>query len=277
MNYRHAYHAGNFADMMKHGLLLVILRHLLRKPAGFCVLDTHSGCGVYDLDSIEAQKTGEWRDGIGRFETIPEGPEELVDYLTSIEALGAPGRYPGSPSLIASLLRPQDRLICCELHPEDASTLKRNFRQQSQVAVHERDGYGALKAFLPPRDLKRGLILIDPPFEQGDEFARLADAIQTSRKLFPMGIVAAWYPIKHRAPVRQFHDSLRDAGLRDLLDCSLLLRTPTDPTRLNGCGLLVASPPYRFEEQAQTLLDALLPVLAPDGEGSVEIRRIVEE
>ncbi|GBR08393.1 23S rRNA (adenine(2030)-N(6))-methyltransferase RlmJ [Asaia siamensis] len=277
MNYRHAYHAGNFADMMKHGLMLVILRHLLRKPAGFCVLDTHSGCGVYDLDSIEAQKTGEWRDGIGRFETIPEGPEELVDYLTSIEALGAPARYPGSPSLIASLLRPQDRLICCELHPEDASTLRRNFRQQSQVAVHERDGYGALKAFLPPRDLKRGLILIDPPFEQGDEFARLADAIQTSRKLFPMGIVAAWYPIKHRAPVRQFHASLRDAGLRDLLDCSLLLRPPTDPTRLNGCGLLVASPPYRFEEQAQTLLDALLPVLAPDGEGSVEIRRIVEE
>ncbi|NVN04266.1 23S rRNA (adenine(2030)-N(6))-methyltransferase RlmJ [Asaia spathodeae] len=277
MNYRHAYHAGNFADMMKHGLMLVILRHLLRKPAGFCVLDTHSGCGVYDLDSIEAQKTGEWRDGIGRFEAIPEGPKELVDYLTSIEAFGAPARYPGSPSLIASLLRPQDRLICCELHPEDAATLRRNFRQHSQVAVHERDGYGALKAFLPPRDLKRGLILIDPPFEQGDEFARLADAIQTSRKLFPMGIVAAWYPIKHRAPVRQFHDSLRDAGLRDLLDCSLLLRTPTDPTRLNGCGLLVASPPYRFEEQAQTLLDALLPVLAPDGEGSVEIRRIVEE
>ena len=277
MNYRHAYHAGNFADMMKHGLLLVILRHLLRKPAGFCVLDTHSGCGVYDLDSAEAQKTGEWREGIGRFETLPEGPEELVDYLTSIQTLGAPARYPGSPSLIASVLRAQDRLICCELHPEDAATLRRNFRQQNQVAVHERDGYGALKAFLPPRDLKRGLILIDPPFEQGDEFARLAEAIQTSRKLFPMGIIAAWYPIKHRAPVRQFHDALRDAGLRDLLDCSLLLRTPTDPTRLNGCGLLVASPPYLFEEQAKALLDALLPVLAQDGEGSIEIRRIVEE
>ena len=277
MNYRHAYHAGNFADMMKHGLLLVILRHLLRKPAGFCVLDTHSGCGAYDLDSVEAQKTGEWREGIGRFETMPQGPEGLVDYLTSIRALGAPARYPGSPSLIASVLRAQDRLICCELHPEDAATLRRNFRQQSQVAVHERDGYGALRAFLPPRDLKRGLVLIDPPFEQGDEFARLAEAIQTSRKLFPMGIIAAWYPIKHRAPVRQFHDALRDAGLRDLLDCSLLLRTPTDPTRLNGCGLLVASPPYRFEEQARALLDALMPVLAPSGEGSVEIRRIVEE
>jgi len=277
LNYRHAYHAGNFADMMKHGLLLVILRHLLRKPAGFCVLDTHSGCGVYDLVSAEAQKTGEWREGIGRFETLPEGPEELVDYLTSIQTLGAPARYPGSPSLIASMLRAQDRLICCELHPEDAATLRRNFRQQNQVAVHERDGYGALKAFLPPRDLKRGLILIDPPFEQGDEFIRLAEAIQTSRKLFPMGIIAAWYPIKHRAPVRQFHDALRDAGLRDLLDCSLLLRTPTDPTRLNGCGLLVASPPYLFEEQAKALLDALLPVLAQDGEGSIEIRRIVEE
>ncbi|GAB6853790.1 23S rRNA (adenine(2030)-N(6))-methyltransferase RlmJ [Asaia astilbis] len=277
MNYRHAYHAGNFADMMKHGLMLVILRHLLRKPAGFCVLDTHSGCGAYDLDSIEAQKTGEWREGIGRFDAIPEGPDELVDYLKTITALGAPTRYPGSPSLIASLLREQDRLICCELHPEDAATLKQLFRLQGQVAVHERDGYTALKAFLPPRDLKRGLVLIDPPFEKGDEFARLAEAIQTSRKLFPMGIVAAWYPIKHRAPVRQFHDALRDSGVRDLLDCSLLLRSPTDPTRLNGCGLLVASPPYRFETQAQSLLEALLPVLAPDGEGSIDIRRIVEE
>ncbi|WP_025886645.1 23S rRNA (adenine(2030)-N(6))-methyltransferase RlmJ [Asaia prunellae] len=276
MNYRHAYHAGNFADMMKHGLLLVILRHLLRKPAGFLVLDTHSGCGTYDLDSVEARKTGEWRDGIGRFDTIPEGPVELVDYLHSIQALG-PMRYPGSPGLIASVLREQDRLICCELHPEDATILRHNFRRKDQVAVHERDGYTALKAFLPPRNLKRGLILIDPPFEKTDEFDTLAEAIRTSRKLFPMGIVAAWYPIKHRAPVRQFHDTLRDAGLRDLLDCSLLLRSPTDPSRLNGCGLLVASPPYHFDEQAKTLLDALLPILAPDGEGSVEIRQIVEE
>ncbi|WP_336760236.1 23S rRNA (adenine(2030)-N(6))-methyltransferase RlmJ [Asaia sp. VD9] len=277
MNYRHAYHAGNFADMMKHGLLLVILRHLLRKPAGFCVLDTHSGCGIYDLSATEAEKTGEWREGIGRFESLPDGPEELVDYLRCMTGLGVPKLYPGSPSLIASVLRPQDRLICCELHPEDARTLRRNFRFNPQVAVHARDGYTALKAFLPPRDLKRGLVLIDPPFEQGDEFDRLAEAIVRSRRLFPMGIVAAWYPIKHRTPVRRFHDTLRDAGVKDLLDCSLLLRTPTDPTRLNGCGLLVAAPPYRFDEQARALLEAILPVLAPDGAGSVEITRIAEE
>ncbi|GBQ92561.1 23S rRNA (adenine(2030)-N(6))-methyltransferase RlmJ [Asaia krungthepensis] len=277
MNYRHAYHAGNFADMMKHGLMLLILRHLMRKPAGFQVLDTHSGCGLYDLTATESEKTGEWRDGIGRFPHTVEAPEALADYLGLIAQAGAPHFYPGSPSLVASVLRPQDRLVCCELHPEDARILRRNFRDRDQVAVHERDGYAALKAFLPPRDLKRGLVLIDPPFEQIDEFDKLAEAIATSRRLFPMGIVAAWYPIKHRAPVRRFHDRLRDLGLRDLLDCSLLLRQPTDPTRLNGCGVLVAGPPYQFEDEARSLLEALVPVLAPDGEGQALITRVAEE
>lgn len=277
MNYRHAYHAGNFADMMKHGLLLVILRHLLRKPAGFCVLDTHSGCGLYDLSGTEAQKTGEWREGIGLFPEIPQEPEELRDYLTLARSFHRPDLYPGSPSLIASVLRPQDRLICCELHPEDAGILRRNFRFNSQVAVHERDGYEALKAFLPPRDLKRGLVLMDPPFEKTDEFDTLAKAIATSRRLFPMGIVAAWYPIKHRTPVRRFHDMLRDSGLRDIVDCSLYLRQPTDPTRLNGCGLTVVAPPYRFEDQAKRFLDALTPVLSKDDEAFAEVTRIVEE
>ncbi|MDL2170049.1 MULTISPECIES: 23S rRNA (adenine(2030)-N(6))-methyltransferase RlmJ [Asaia] len=285
MNYRHAYHAGNFADMMKHGLLLVILRHLLRKPAGFCVLDTHSGCGLYDLDATKAQKTGEWREGIGAFHdapALPETvPEELTDYLSIVRSFNAPdgpaNRYPGSPALIASVLRPQDRLICCELHPDDARILKRNFRDQPQVAVHERDGYGALKAFLPPRDLKRGLVLMDPPFEKTDEFDTLATAMRNARRAFPMGIVAAWYPVKHRAPVRRFHDTLRDMGLRDIVDCSLYLRQPTDPARLNGCGLTVIAPPYRFEDQARVFLNSIAPILSPDGEGYAEVTRIVEE
>lgn len=263
--------------MMKHGLLLVILRHLLRKPAGFCVLDTHSGCGLYDLGGTEAQKTGEWREGIGLFGEIPPEPEALNDYLSVVRSFGRPDLYPGSPSLIASVLRPQDRLICCELHPEDAGTLRRNFRNNAQVAVHQRDGYAALRAFLPPRDLKRGLVLMDPPFEKTDEFDALAEAVVTSRRLFPMGVVAAWYPIKHRTPVRQFHDRLRESGLRDIVDCSLYLRQPTDPARLNGCGLIVVAPPYRFESQASGFLDALASALAQHSEAYAEVTRIVEE
>lgn len=277
MNYRHAYHAGNFADMMKHGLTLAILRHLQRKPAGFCVLDTHSGCGTYDLGSSEALKTGEWKDGIGRLLAIEETPGPLADYATIVREYGAPARYPGSPAIVASLLRPQDRLICCELHPEEAATLRRSFDEQRQVSVHHRDGYAALKAFLPPRDLKRGLVLIDPPFERGDEFEALARAIVASRTIFPMGIVAAWYPVKHRAPVRAFHDALRSSGLRDIVDCSLTLRPPTDPARLNGCGLIVAGPPWRFEEEASGFLDALLPLLPADAGADWAVTRIVEE
>jgi 23S rRNA (adenine2030-N6)-methyltransferase len=252
MNYRHAFHAGNFADCMKHALLVRLLRALAAKPTPFRVLDTHAGIGAYDLSSPEAERTGEWRDGIGRLRDITEGP--LADYVA---LAGSAGEYPGSPVLIRALLRPQDFLSACELHPDDAATLRARFRRDPQVAVHLRDGWEALKG-LTPFPEKRGLVLVDPPFEQPGEYERMAEGIALVSQRFRAAVQACWYPIKHRAPVRAFHDSLRASGVRDLVAAELWLREPTDPQRLNGCGLLVANPPWRFEEQGGEILAALL-------------------
>nr|WP_255673915.1 23S rRNA (adenine(2030)-N(6))-methyltransferase RlmJ [Komagataeibacter sp. FNDCF1] len=263
---------------MKHALLVALIDALGRKPSPLAVLDTHAGIGLYDLSGQEAQATGEWRDGIGRLLDLPSDPAmppALRQWLDMVRAvIGAhDGRlfYPGSPTVVARMLRPGDTLTCCELHPDDQKSLRRLFRHDSNVSVHGRDGYEAITALLPPRQAKRGLVLMDPPFEHRDEFARLAQAIITARRRFATGIVAAWYPIKHRAPTRAFLNSLRDAGQRNLLALELTLRPPLDPARLNGSGLLVANPPFRFDHTARAILDSLCPVLGDEGaQASVE-------
>jgi 23S rRNA (adenine2030-N6)-methyltransferase len=276
VNYRHAFHAGNFADCVKHALLVALLRGLLAKDKPFGVLDTHAGIGRYDLSAAEPQRTGEWRDGIGRLGGR-DAPAALEDYLAQVRAAGFPASYPGSPALIRALLRPEDRLVLCELHPEDHATLKAMFRGDGQVAVHKRDAWEAVTA-LTPFPERRGLVLIDPPFEQDGEFERLAGAIATLRHRFRAGIVAGWYPIKHRAPVRAFHMALRDAGVPDCIACELALREPTDAARLNGCGLLVANAPFGFAERAQAILDALLAGLGRGEDGAAAtVTRITEE
>ena len=194
MNYRHAFHAGNFADCVKHALLVALLRALRAKPKPFAVLDTHAGIGAYDLSAPEPARTGEWREGIAR---VMEGDAgALADYVALVRQAGYPAAYPGSPALIRALMRPEDRLMLCELHPEDHATLKARYRGDAQVAVHKRDAYEALGA-LTPFPERRGLVLIDPPFEQDGEFERLAQGIAALRHRFRAGIVAAWYPVKH--------------------------------------------------------------------------------
>jgi 23S rRNA (adenine2030-N6)-methyltransferase len=234
---------------MKHALLLALLRALLRKPGPLFVLDTHAGAGHHDLGSEPARRSNEATSGIMRLLDHP--PEALDDYVTRARDLGL---YPGSPALIRSLLRPDDRLACCELHPEAYSNLHRLFRRDSQVSVHRRDGWEALKALLPPAQ-KRGLVLIDPPYEDAREFTHLAQGLALARGRFRTGVLAAWYPVKHRARERAFFDGL---SLRDVISAELLLREPLDPARLNGCGLLIVNPPYQFEGDAQSILDALL-------------------
>jgi 23S rRNA (adenine2030-N6)-methyltransferase len=276
LNYRHAYHAGNFADCMKHALLVWMLRALARKPAGFIVLDTHAGIGRYDLGGTESARTGEWRGGIGRLFSARDAglsmPEGIGDYLSLIDRLGP---YPGSPALIQALLRPQDRLVCCELRPEDHAGLRALMRGEPQVSTHLRDGYEAMRAFLPPRE-RRALVLIDPPYEAPEEFALLMEALRQGYGRFPSGVFAAWYPIKHRAPVRAFHAAVTGSGIRDVVAVELLLREPTDPERLNGCGLLVVNPPWRFMEEAEPMLAGLAAIFAGD-EGAARLVRITEE
>ena len=270
MNYRHAYHAGNVADCLKHALLVWLLRAMARKPAPFVVLDSHAGAGRYDLAGAEARCSGEARGGILRLLDAP--PEALADYVALVRALGL---YPGSPALIRAALRPGDRLVAAELHPDEHASLRRLFARDRQVGVHRRDGYAALPAFLPPPE-RRALILLDPPYEQPDEFAALADALRRGLARFASGVFAAWYPIKHRAPVRAFE--ARIAGLRDVVAAELLLREPTDPTRLNGSGLLVVNPPFGFEAAAAAILAALLARLGGGEPGAgIALRRIADE
>ena len=270
MNYRHAYHAGNFADCFKHALLVVLIRAMQRKDKPFLLLDTHAGAGRYDFLSGPAQRTGEWRNGIGKL--LEAKPPALADYLGIIAKLGL---YPGSPVIAEALLRPGDRLIACELHPEDAQSLKAELSGIANVGVHQRDGYRALTAFLPPPE-KRALILIDPPFEDREEFATLANSLAASYQKFKSGVHVIWYPIKHRAPVRNFFETLKLSAIRDAVSLDFCLREPTDPTRLNGCGLLVINPPYGFNAAAGPILQAFKNTLGEAG-SSVALERLIDE
>ena len=270
MNYRHAYHAGNFADCFKHALLMLLIGAMQRKEKPILVIDTHAGCGRYDLSNGPAERTGEWRQGIARLRE--ENPPGLDDYLGLIGRLGL---YPGSPLIAQSLLRPGDRLIACELHPEDVQVLQAEFATDKNVAVHARDGYAALRAFLPPPE-KRALVLIDPPYEQPEEFNLVAGALDIASKKFKSGVYAVWYPIKHRAPVRNFFELLKLGQIRDVVAVELLLREPVSPAMLNGCGLLVINPPFGFEAAAAPILRALTDVLGEAG-SSAGFERLIDE
>lgn len=257
MNYRHVFHAGNFADVVKHAALTLLLRDLQRKEAPLAVFDVHAGIGLYDLRAEAASKTGEWREGIARFLAEPP-PPALADYAAALAAANPDGSlrfYPGSPWLARRLLRPGDRLVVVELHPDDARALRRQFQDDPQVAVHQRDAYEALKGLLPPPE-RRGLVLIDPPFEARDEFARLRRGLAQALRRWASGVFCVWYPIKDRPPVQAFHAAVRELGTPAL--AAELLVFPDDyPARLNGCGLVILNPPWRFD----ATLAAVLPEL----------------
>ncbi len=274
MNYRHAFHAGNHGDCLKHALLVWLLGAMRRKPGGVFVLDTHAGIGQYDLDAAPATRTGEAARGI--FRLLPDPPPALAEYLALVRRLGL---YPGSPAIIRALLRAQDRLACCELHPEDVATLRRRFARDPQVAVHHRDAWEAIGALLPPKSgERRALVLIDPPYEAEDDGEKLVAAMATAHRRMPGAVLAAWYPIKHRAPVRALHTALREAGIHDIVAAELHLRAPLDAARLNGSGLVLVNPPHGFAEAAPPMLAALLDRLGQgeDGAGH-DLLRIADE
>jgi len=263
VNYRHIYHAGNFADVVKHIVLARTIDYLKRKPGAFRVIDTHAGIGVYDLSSEEAQKTGEWKDGIGRLldADLPDDAAALIaPYLDAVRAANTAGgitAYPGSPAITHHLLRNQDRLTAIELHPADAETLKKRFAGDFQTRVIELDGWLALGAHLPPKE-KRGLVIVDPPFEREGEFDRLIDGLVKAYKRWPGGTNLMWYPVKNRKAVAAFRDTLREAGIAKIFDLSLDIRAPSVPERLDGTGLVVVNPPYPLEAE----MKIVLPVLA---------------
>jgi 23S rRNA (adenine2030-N6)-methyltransferase len=270
MNYRHAYHAGNHGDVLKHAILTAIVARLHEKPAPVFILDTHAGIGTYDLTGIEAGKTGEWEGGIGA--VFAADPPALQDYLSLVRGFNPPNMlatYPGSPAIAAALMRPRDRLVLSELHLEDANTLRPWARGKPGIAVHQRDAYEALKAFLPPREA-RGLVLVDPPYEVTDEFERLARAVAAATKRWPGGRWMIWHPVKERAPVWRLEEALLADAAGSLLSVELMIR-PVDGVSLAGSGIILINPPFGLEDWLAEALPQIQAALAPE-HGSHAVR-----
>ncbi|MBV8547952.1 MAG: 23S rRNA (adenine(2030)-N(6))-methyltransferase RlmJ [Alphaproteobacteria bacterium] len=277
MNYRHIYHAGNRCDVVKHATLSLIIDHLKQKPAPFCVLDTHAGIGLYNLSDDRAQKTNEAQDGIIAYWQAPR-IDALSSYHHVIEALNPLGsltQYPGSPALIARLLRPGDRYVGCEWHSEDAETLKHTMWHYPQAQIHHRNGYEALSALLPPAE-KRGLVLIDPPFEQPDEFDEMADRTIAAYGRWSQGIYALWYPIKERPALWRFQEKMAASGIRKQLVAEFVFQEETRSDRLNGSGMLIINPPWQLADTLQTLYPQLHSAMRTEHQAS-DVRWLVGE
>jgi 23S rRNA (adenine2030-N6)-methyltransferase len=276
VNYTHAFHAGGFADVFKHAALCRILDYLRGKPAAFRVIDTHAGAGLYDLTGPEAARSGEWHDGIEKLMAAapPAAAAALLaPYLEVIGALNERGRltsYPGSPAIARAFLRPQDRFTACELEPQAAATLARNLRGDPRIKTVAIDGWTALSAYVPPKE-RRGLVLVDPPFEQESDFRRLAPALAAAHRKWANGLYMLWYPIKDRGGPDALAKRLGRLGIAKILRAELTVRRPGDPGRLNGSGLILVNPPWTLAGELEILLPALAQVLAGPGQGAFRV------
>ncbi|BAK67384.1 conserved hypothetical protein [Sphingobium sp. SYK-6] len=264
MNYRHSFHAGNSADVVKHSLLIALVRALQHKPGALTLIDTHAGCGLYDLGGEEAGRTGEAVQGVLRAFSDPN--PLLNDYRAAVQAVNAgagPRLYPGSPQILAQLLRPQDVLILNEKHPEDARAL-RDVMRGTSVAVHERDAYELWLAMVPPRTA-RGVVVVDPPYEQPDERARVTASLAAAHRKWAHGVTVIWFPLKDRAMHQRWKGQLRRLGIPKFLCIEHWLYDADRPGIYNGAGLYIVNQPYAFTQALPALLEALRAALAPEG------------
>ena len=262
MNYRHLYHAGNFADVVKHSVLIALINHFKQKETSFCCLDTHAGIGLYELNSIEAQKKQEYETGVSKlfFAEKNEMPPEIQEYISIIQKINTDKQltfYPGSPWIAKSLMRDQDKLILCELHKEDFQTLKGNFCRENNVSVHNQDAYLGMKAFLPPKE-KRGFVLIDPPFEVTNEFDCIESSLKIALKHWKSGCFMVWYPIKDNAPIDRFLKKIATLDV-EYINYRFSIDPEQAKTALSQCGILIMNPPWKLSE---TLEKMVLPYLA---------------
>ena len=260
MNYRHSFHAGNFADVFKHAILVGLIEALKSKQTPFCYFDTHAGAGRYDLRSEAAKKTREHESGVLRLLGATRLPAPLHIYLNLVRALNPTkdlAVYPGSPLIASLLMREQDRAVLCEMQPDEAKALKTLFASDARFGVHHRDGYAALPALVPPKE-RRGLALIDPPFEaQDDEFRAIETALDASLQRWPSGTYAVWYPVKLSQQVLPFKRWFERKKIPNVLNAQLLLHPDNSALRLNGCGMAIVNPPWKFDQQLNGLLTSL--------------------
>jgi 23S rRNA (adenine2030-N6)-methyltransferase len=282
VNYRHAFHAGSFADVFKHAVLCRVLYHLREKPAAFRVIDTHAGAGLYDLAGAEAARGGEWHDGIEKLRAaaLPEPAAALLTpYLEVIGALNERDRlrlYPGSPAVARAWLRRQDRLIACELEPRAAAALGRNLRGDARVKTLAIDGWTALSAYVPPKE-RRGVVLIDPPFEEDRDFHRLSHGLAAAHRKWATGIYMLWYPIKDRGEPDALAKRLRRLALGKTLRAELTVAARSDASRLNGCGLVLVNPPWKLADELAILMPVLAKILGRDDKGAFRLDWLTRE
>ena len=279
MNYRHAFHAGNHADVLKHAALMILLGYLKAKPKPLFVLDTHGGRGLYDLSGSESLRSGEFRHGIARLLAGEGLPVALTPYTAAIRTANSPGAldvYPGSPVLIAQALRPGDRLVACDLHPAEAEALGAVLKPYRGARAEARNGYAALKALLPPPE-RRGLVLIDPPFEKTDEFQALAVALATAWKRWPGGTYLVWYPLKDRVQADGFLRAVAEAGIRDATHYELFVRAPAAGVGMAGSGLLAINGAFALDRPMRAILPALADRLAQGAGASWRTERLTTE
>ncbi|MBO0753577.1 MAG: 23S rRNA (adenine(2030)-N(6))-methyltransferase RlmJ [Bradyrhizobiaceae bacterium] len=279
MNYRHAFHAGNFADVVKHIVMIRILTRLREKTTPFRVIDTHAGDGLYDLSAAEPTRTGEWCEGIGRLAgaRLPPPVAELVaPYLAAVHACNHPGElryYPGSPVLARHLLRAQDRLVACEIEPRAAAALSRHLSGSAVAKVTAIDGWVALKAYVPPKE-RRGLVIVDPPFEQPDDFIRLADGVAAAWRKWQHGIYLLWYPVKDSNDSGRFIRRLRRAAVEKCLRIEFAAAAPRPDGALTACGLLIVNPPWKLAAEVATMAPALTAVLGRDRDSRCTVEEL---
>jgi 23S rRNA (adenine2030-N6)-methyltransferase len=283
MNYRHAFHAGNFGDVLKHVVLVMLVEHLKKKPAPFLYLDTHAGRGLYDLSDAQAQRSGEYKGGIGRLLEQPAAalPPEVAAYVALVRESAGKGHsaitaYPGSPLIVARLRRPGDRMVLVEQSPKEAAALRSALGRQRQVSVIEGDGYAALKAQLPPRE-HRGLVLIDPPYESELEFERVLAGFSLAHERWPTGAYCIWYPLTVRAGPARLHRDLECSGIRKVLDVTLRVLPDDARVGMSGAGLIVVNPPWQLRERLLEILPPLHRLLAPQGTGGASAEWLVPE
>lgn len=279
LSYRHAYHAGNFADVVKHVSLFVLLESLLRKETACYVQDTHAGAGIYALGSAEATMRAEYTTGIARVLAAPAAPEDVEKYLQLVRRLNPTGEllyYPGSPAIVQQLLREQDRLLLTELHPQDYEMLYRQFRQDKRIAIHKQDAYQGLKAFLPPKE-KRGLVFIDPPYERKDEYRRVVQGVQLGWQRWRHGVFAIWYPLMSLRQRDTFLQDIQAAGIRKILLAEFLIEPLVAAKRFTGCGMLIVNPPWQLDATLAHCYAWLLPLLQTQAGGSWRVEWLVPE
>ncbi|SEP57562.1 23S rRNA (adenine(2030)-N(6))-methyltransferase RlmJ [Basfia succiniciproducens] len=280
LSYRHSFHAGNHADVVKHIVEMLIIENLTQKEKGFYYLDTHSGVGRYRLFSQESEKTAEFEEGIARLWHRDDLPEEVQRYVDLIKKLNYGGKelryYAGSPLIAAQMLRPQDRGLLVELHPTDFPLLRNNFKEFKNIIVKRDDGFQQVKATLPPKE-RRGLVLMDPPYEMKEDYDLVVNAIVEGYKRFATGIYAVWYPVVLRQQSKRIVKGLEASGIRKILQIELAVRPDSEQRGMTASGMIVINPPWQLEAQMKKILPYLTNVLVPEGTGSWSVNWIAPE